>query len=650
MKYLRLQRYINKLKPQTIIVDIFDTILLRRPKPELWRFYELAKLSTEEYKKVGLNTTPLYLLSQRIYISSTLRAQNKMTGFDNETTHRAILQAIIADTARRQNKKLSANAVDKLYRRLHQIEIGYEIDQLALNKPLHKILQTAKSNKVKIYFVSDMYLEYRDLHNLLLKFKVKYFGGGISSADTLYGKASGKSFIELTHKYPSIKLNTSLYIGDQFRADSVRPKQFGLQTKWLAMPLHRSILLLGKIVFGTALKFLMVKEKLNQGRMQKIQLRKLFSKSIMNTQKEAQFLGWLFAPALIYYLHQLGLRSQVSQKQIVFVTSESNSLQSFYGRLGFTASKKLPKLNRTSLIQAYSYILTKKGLELTEILPMVQKILRRKDTTSALLTLGILPYTNKQHHLLGKSILSLKSLNKIDTRAAIKDWQQKHSLVLKDWRALKVPNSSKVMISDIGWNDTIQILLKEILVENNHNSTDLEGVYLGRTGANIFDPAIPTSSTGIIFNSLKSRKSKYLYQPEVWESFLNNDNIGKETREDIIAGISQAIDYYNSSFLTAQQFYNYNQKILYRALKKPSRRMIEVLSSLEFDYGTASEPVCPLVNISTKKSLPYKWMLVNRSQFKSFYFHQGWKWGAATYYHFRLVYRLWRSVSKKPSY
>lgn len=650
MKYLALQRYINKLKPQTIIVDIFDTILLRRLKPELWRFYELAKLSTQEYKKAGLITTPLYLLSQRIYVGTTLRAQNKLQGYDSETTHRAILQAVIADTARRQNKKLPANAVDKLYRRLHELEIGYEIDQLALNKPLHKILLAAKQNKIKVYFVSDMYLEYQDLHNILLKFKVSYLGGGISSADTLYGKASGKSFTQLARKYPSIKLNSALYIGDQYRADSVRPKQFGLQTRWLVMPLHRGKLLLGKVIFGSLLRVIRVRGKLQQSRLQRAQLEKLFSKSIMNTKKEAQYLGWLFAPALIYYLHQLGLRSQASQKQIVFVTSESESLQSFYTQLGFKVSKKLPKLNRTSLVQAYSYILAKKGLELTEIVPMVQKILRRKDTTSALLTLGILPFTNKQHHLLGKSILSLKSLNKIDTRAAIKAWQQKHISALKDWRALKLPSNSKAIISDIGWNDTIQILLTELLVENNYSTTELEGVYLGRTGANIFDPAISTNSKGIIFNSLKSRKSKYLYQPEVWESFLNNDNIGKETRNDIIAGISQAIDYYNSSFITTQQFYNYNQKILYRALKKPSRRMIEVLSSLEFDYGTASEPVCPLVNISTKKSLPYKWMLLNRSQFKSFYFHQGWKWGAATYYHFRLPYRLWRLVSKKSSF
>ncbi len=212
MKYLRLRHRINKLEPKTIIVDIFDTILLRDWKPELWRFYELAKLTTEEYKKAGLHTTPLYLLSQRIYIGTTLRAQNKLQGYDGETTHRAILQAIIADTARRQNKKLSAGSVEKLYKRLHQVELSFEFGQLALNKSLHKILQTAKQNKIKVYFVSDMYLEYKDLQVLLTRLKANYFSGGISSADTLYGKSSGKSFLELSRKYPTIKLNSSLFL------------------------------------------------------------------------------------------------------------------------------------------------------------------------------------------------------------------------------------------------------------------------------------------------------------------------------------------------------------------------------------------------------------------------------------------------------
>jgi hypothetical protein len=126
--------------------------------------------------------------------------------------------------------------------------------------------------------------------------------------------------------------------------------------------------------------------------------------------------------------------------------------------------------------------------------------------------------------------------------------------------------------------------------------------------------------------------------------------VGNPTRENIILGINQVIDYYRSSDITTQDLWGYNRPTLLRALKSPPRRIIEVLASLSFDYGTSDEPICPLVNTTSSPIKSWKLLLTNRSKFKSFYFHQGWKWGAASYYHFRIPYRIWRFKTKKSSF
>lgn len=367
----------------------------------------------------------------------------------------------------------------------------------------------------------------------------------------------------------------------------------------------------------------------------------------MSTELEAQYIGWLFGPAIIHYLHKLGTTSSMQNKQVVFVSSESTIFAKLYKQLGYDGARTLPDLNRSKLIRAYSAILFKKDVKLYSIIPFVKKVLRRKNTRNALAVLNITGPDSNQYNLVGQRGLGESALNQIDISTNVKQWNSELKSVISEWG--KVAGKRQSIIADIGWNDTIQILLSEVLKESGKQA-GLSGLYLGRTGTNIFHPDIYRASGGVIFNSLKNKSSKYLYQPEVWESFLNSDNAGNQTRENIILGINQVIDYYHSSGISTQDLWEHNRPTLLRALKRPPRRIIEVLASLNFDYGTSDEPICPLVNTTSSPIKSWKLLLTNRSKFKSFYFHQGWKWGAASYYHFRIPYRIWRFKTKKSSF
>lgn len=642
---------INQIKPKFITVDLFDTLLYRKPEPEFYRFYTLSKMFSEEFSRAGFYTTPYFLFLQRNYFTAILRRANASRGLDHETTHTQIYISIIEDLCRRQNISLSSKDKNKLLARLLGIELEYENSQLTPSKSLLNILNKATSSGTKIYYVTDMYLESKQIDDLLARLDIDIFAGGISSADKLLGKSSGRSFDQLSNKYKSVELSQTLHIGDNHRSDVRIPKQFGLQTIWYFAPIHRSVLFVYKIVFKLYFRYISAVENKKLRKQQSSILKTLFSEGPMTTKKEAEYIGWLFAPAIIYYLHQLGSTAHTSGSKSVFVTGESEQLSKFYSKLGFSDDIKLTKLNRTKLIRAYSSILIKKGLELSSIVTFTKKILRRKSARRALATLGITRESSHQFLLLGKGSLSKAKINQLDIDHALHLWDSDLKDILRHWKQIYgSKQAGAVTLADVGWNDTIQILLSEILLESNIDIKNINGIYLGRTGTNIFHPEIATNSVGVIFDSLKQKNSKYFYQPEVWESFLNLDNVDNPTRENIITGINQAIGYFNLSPQTAEVFWSNNRSRLLKILRHPTNRMIEVMSNLQFDYGTVDEPICPLVNVSARKPQVFKWLITDRAKFKSFYFHQGWKWGAATYYRFRLPYRIWRIKSKKPSF
>lgn len=648
MRYYLLNEKIVQLKPTTITVDIFDTLLLRKWQPEPWRFYKLAGSASTLLNKSGFRTTSLLIYSQRKYFSQVLRQANLGSGLDFETSFEDIFGTLIDDLCKRQNISIKPSEKTKLILKLKEIELEFEKKQLYLNKPLVKILKNTHKDNVKIFFVSDMYLSSQDIAKLLRHYKVSFITNGISSADKYVGKHSARSFVELANQNKAINLNGTLHIGDHRVGDKKNPMRVGVKTFWLYLPLHRLKLKAGKYVFNTILKTKVKVNLKNQTKKYQINSGLQNLNKPATTQQHAKSLGWLFAPAIIKYLHFLGIFAAANGSDVAFITSESNLLNDFYKKIGFKKANVLPQLNRNVMIQAYSHILLEQGYSLKNIISFAKKILRRKTDFSALATLGVVEPNSYKWELIGNKRIK-SEINNINISGAKKKWLNQHKNVVSIWRSLKI-DSKKIIFADVGWNDTIQIIFEEILKENNLENNNLSGKYLGRTGTNIFNSRIKVNSEGIIFNSLNNSRSKYLYQPEVWESFLNSDNLHSPTRQDIIDGINEAIEFFKKSQLSADDFYTINKKLLYKTLKKPSRQTIETMSSLNFDYGTLDEEICPLVNTSASKLKIYYWLMFNRAAFKDFYFKQGWKWGSATYYGYRIIYRLWRFKTKKPSF
>ncbi len=631
--YTRLEKHIQQSQPKTITVDVFDTVLMRRNRAEQWHFWQFSKKAASTLQKSNISCSPLLYFSLRNYYNQVLRRANLDQGYDHEASLDSVNAAIIAELSRRKKTKLTPTKQKDLCKKLTQAEIQFEHEHLFVNKNL---IKTLKHSGLPIYFLTDMYFESGQIQQLLKMFGLTY--KGVSSADHLHGKSSGRSFARLCDKFPTVQVATNLHIGDHRQADIAVPEGMGMMVFWLNLPFHRLRLLITKYFFGLLVRI--ISTSAIRKEYKKI-TRRLFAQ-----RKTASTIGSIFAPAIIYYTHYLASISSARQAKVAFISSESYTLSNFYRQLGFRNYALLPTFNRTRLIRAYCYLQHKNGSSYLSLLPMIKKVQRRKTNYDALTTLGALT-NNNQYHLVGKKAFS-EYLEKNDHQIT-KELKKVYTQTVREFsKVAKIKDLNKVILADVGWNSTIQILLNEILKINNYKNT-LSGIYLGQTGSNVFDPAISADSRGILFNNLEGT-NKYLYQPEVWESFLNTDNVSHPTREQILESASECIKVYQRSNLSPLDYYLASKKNLIGTLASPRRWLIAIFARLQFDYGTGNERPVPLVDTTRSPLFIYRLLLRDRAQFKQFYHDNGWKWGAATWYHFRLLYRLWRKKTKKPSF
>jgi len=631
--YSRLQGQINSIQPKTITIDIFDTLLLRRNRAEQWHFWRFSKVAAKTLQNNSISCSALLYFSLRNYYNQVLRTVNLDLGYDYEASLDSINEAIIKEVSRRRGKKLTLAYRKDLCKKLAQAEIKFEKEHLFVNKKLVSVLE---NNKVPVFFVTDMYFDSQQIRQLLKVFGIQY--RGISSADHLHGKSSGRSFARLGEKFSSVRLTTNLHIGDHRQADIAVPERLGMHVFWLNLPLHRLRLLITKYFFGLVVKG--ISANATRKEYNKI------TKPLFAQKKTASTIGSMFAPAIIYYTHYLGSISTTKKAKVAFVSSESYTLSNFYTQLGFRNYVGLPKFSRSRLIRSYCYLQHRNGSRYMSLLPMIKKVQRRKTTFDALTTLGAVSQ-NYQYQLTGKKAFA-EYLDKND-QTITRELKKVYTQTVHEFaRAAKSKDLSKIILADVGWNSTIQILLNDILLDNNYRNV-LSGIYLGQTGGNVFNPTIRTNSQGLLFNNLTGT-NKYLYQPEVWESFLNTDNAGHPTREQILASITESIAFYQISNLSPQDYYLASKKNLIKILASPNRWIIQIFARLQFDYGTGNETPVPLVDTSHSPLFAYRLLLRDRARFKQFYHDNGWKWGAASWYHFRLLYRLWRRKTKKPSF
>lgn len=221
---------------KVITVDVFDTVLLRNWKPEIYRFWEAAARHEEVLRALGGAPSRRALFASRLtchplayrIASSSLRTRDPSV--------EEVIQLITTDL----RLALQPEARDALLR----AELEYEMDNLEANEPLVNALADLKSRRpaLRLLYLSDMYLRAAHVESLLMaKGARMLFDGGYVSSDNRCTKAAGDLYRLLLER-EEVSPAQILHVGDNPTSDHSSPGRLGIRSVLVQRPMALRVL------------------------------------------------------------------------------------------------------------------------------------------------------------------------------------------------------------------------------------------------------------------------------------------------------------------------------------------------------------------------------------------------------------------------
>ncbi|HLN23762.1 MAG TPA: HAD family hydrolase [Patescibacteria group bacterium] len=207
--------------PRLLSVDVFDTLLLRRTRPEYRRFIDVAQL--QDIALAPASPGADRLLSTRL--SVTRRAYAAV----RDGTGRGEVQftAILAEMCRELGLDTAAIAL------LEQVELDYETSVLTPNRRLAEALN---ATGIPIAAVSDTPLSAAAVATLLRRLLPELVIARLyASSDVGLTKRAGTLFDYLCER-EAVRPEHVLHLGDHPWSDRDMPRQRGLQALHLPRP------------------------------------------------------------------------------------------------------------------------------------------------------------------------------------------------------------------------------------------------------------------------------------------------------------------------------------------------------------------------------------------------------------------------------
>lgn len=195
-----------------VSVDVFDTLLLRRTRPEFARFSDVAELQHGALGAASPGSAALLACRLRV----TRRAYDEVrAGRSGEVSFAAILAELCAEL----------HLPSETAAALLEVELHYEAGVLAPNRPLATLLAGLA---VPVVAVSDTPLSAASVGALLMRFLPGLPLGRIyASADEGATKRDGALF-DVVCRREGVAPARVLHVGDHPHSDVAMPKARGL--------------------------------------------------------------------------------------------------------------------------------------------------------------------------------------------------------------------------------------------------------------------------------------------------------------------------------------------------------------------------------------------------------------------------------------
>lgn len=568
---------------RTITVDVFDTIVLRDTWPETLQFAEVSALWLPVVRRAVSSTiTARELTSYRHYARALLQrelASRREPARDAEVAIVPWFTLMLDLLARKYDAPLDEARRADTVERLIELELEVELRHLRANTSLVRELEAARDRyDLELYFISDMYLAASHVEHLLQQLGITLFSAGVTSSDLGRGKWSGRAFRALADDevLGGIDLRANIHIGDDRQSDYRSPIAEGSQAIFYRTAHH----------WRRALVRRAGERRLQlERRSTRTMVRRRFVRASAHLFDPGR-IGSYFAPPFMLFVEEVALRAaRQPQTLFVAVSSEARLIEHTLPLLGIETPPNLrfvPDLNRASVFRAVIDEVSRMPGNYAHSLRELMRFTEGRNGATELL------------RLLGESSTDLLASNMSSAEYAEFIWsrlqalpQREHPLSEQVIAELGLREQERVVLVDVGWNGSIQVIVRE-LASLIGSTVTVEGLYLGaRARRNPFK-VDRGRMEGVVLPDVDADGQYRLFVPEIWEYALSRKKQyeGSSTHEALQAGLLRAIEQWRlTQHCAPDELWAATRPRLARLLSHPTRAEVEVLGGIQWEAG-----------------------------------------------------------------
>lgn len=656
--YHKINQQVSQQNINTITLDVFDTVLLRKIWPEDLQFLKVAKKWASIFRQVfSKHITADELYSYRIYARKELIAIHKRYNRPSTDSNFSLESLVEYDVnldswfsqiidliSTKYQVKLTSNQKTQILRSMIKIELETEKQSLIPNRKIINVIKKLKDKypRLKVFFVSDMYLTSENLKILFDHFKIDIFDGGITSTEAGHTKATGKLY-DFLHESKildqNFNISYNLHIGDSKISD-----------------VKNAILSGSEALLYKKIRLRKIRTNLGRLKMKKVRKRIIAKDQnlLSNVHQQSpspatiwQHYGILFSqPLFVYLQHLLTAAKESPNTTFLMVSSEANIFKK-YGNLLDTDFSKQPniivadKLNRRCVIRAIIWALIKdKNLEFNP--EVIMKIVNlgevdgsRRDFYDFVFGRNY-PYSEiatnyrSDEHFLKAFLKEVAKADPKYTKALRASYLYTKSFLPKH-------QSDKAVIVDAGWGGTVQVLFSQFANLYGYRQ-EIDGLYIGVMPGNRFEVRNMPPMEGYLMPDVRYGKDRSLFCAVLWEyPYTSKPQFSGDIAhlEQIRIGLEKGINLFRNTVSSPKVYYDQVvRKEIKRLVAHPTMTEAKTLGSIEFDMGFANPASFRIVDMGLTRMWVISHLLLHpKWTIKNIVFAQNhWAGGFIKYY------------------
>lgn len=200
----------------------------------------------------------------------------------------------------------------------------------------------------------------------------------------------------------------------------------------------------------------------------------------------------------------------------------------------------------------------------------------------------------------------------------------------------------KIVIVDVGWGGTVQVLFSQFAKLNGHHA-EIEGLYLGVMPGNRFNICEMPPMEGYLMPDVKYGKDRSLFCAVLWEyPYTNKPQFSGDVAhlEQIHIGLERGLKIFLATRSAPKPYFDQIvRKEIRRFVSNPTKSEARTIGSINFDMGFAKPMSFQIVSMQYTHKQVLKMLLCHpkRTVHQIIFERNHWSGGFIKYYHLPII-------------